>query len=84
MNRSSSVGDGETSLSQIARARVCGGGAVEHRSSEAVENVNKQPSCDDVNVPTMTQRLSFINTKNCSLSVVLTATDQKPQKSLKR
>jgi len=25
-----------------------------------------------------------INTKNCSLSVVLTATDQKPQKSLKR
>jgi len=25
-----------------------------------------------------------INTKNCSLSIVLTATDQKPQKSLKR
>ena len=24
-----------------------------------------------------------INTKNCSLSIVLTATDQKPQKSLK-
>ena len=28
--------------------------------------------------------LSQINTKNCSLSIVLTATDQKPQKSLKR
>jgi len=28
--------------------------------------------------------LSVINTKNCSLSIVLTATDQKPQKSLKR
>ena len=28
--------------------------------------------------------LSLINTKNCSLSIVLTATDQKPQKSLKR
>jgi len=28
--------------------------------------------------------LSAINTKNCSLSIVLTATDQKPQKSLKR
>jgi len=27
---------------------------------------------------------TFINTKNCSLSIVLTATDQKPQKSLKR
>jgi len=27
---------------------------------------------------------SEINTKNCSLSIVLTATDQKPQKSLKR
>ena len=26
----------------------------------------------------------IINTKNCSLSLVLTATDQKPQKSLKR
>jgi len=26
----------------------------------------------------------LINTKNCSLSIVLTATDQKPQKSLKR
>jgi len=25
-----------------------------------------------------------INTKNCSLSIVLTATDQKPQKSVKR
>ena len=25
-----------------------------------------------------------INTKNCSLSIVLTATDQTPQKSLKR
>jgi len=25
-----------------------------------------------------------INTKNCSLSIVLTTTDQKPQKSLKR
>ena len=25
-----------------------------------------------------------INTKNCGLSIVLTATDQKPQKSLKR
>jgi len=33
-----------------------------------------------------TQILGFIliNTKNCSLSIVLTATDQKPQKSLKR
>ena len=29
-------------------------------------------------------RLRIINTKNCSLSIVLTATDQKPQKSLKR
>jgi len=28
--------------------------------------------------------LKEINTKNCSLSIVLTATDQKPQKSLKR
>ena len=28
--------------------------------------------------------LFVINTKNCSLSIVLTATDQKPQKSLKR
>jgi len=28
--------------------------------------------------------LCQINTKNCSLSIVLTATDQKPQKSLKR
>ena len=28
--------------------------------------------------------LKQINTKNCSLSIVLTATDQKPQKSLKR
>ena len=28
--------------------------------------------------------LEEINTKNCSLSIVLTATDQKPQKSLKR
>ena len=28
--------------------------------------------------------LRVINTKNCSLSIVLTATDQKPQKSLKR
>ena len=28
--------------------------------------------------------LLYINTKNCSLSIVLTATDQKPQKSLKR
>jgi len=28
--------------------------------------------------------LHVINTKNCSLSIVLTATDQKPQKSLKR
>ena len=27
---------------------------------------------------------TYINTKNCSLSIVLTATDQKPQKSLKR
>jgi len=27
---------------------------------------------------------TVINTKNCSLSIVLTATDQKPQKSLKR
>jgi len=27
--------------------------------------------------------LYIINTKNCSLSIVLTATDQKPQKSLK-
>ena len=27
---------------------------------------------------------TIINTKNCSLSIVLTATDQKPQKSLKR
>jgi len=26
----------------------------------------------------------FVNTKNCSLSIALTATDQKPQKSLKR
>ena len=26
----------------------------------------------------------YINTKNCSLPIVLTATDQKPQKSLKR
>ena len=25
-----------------------------------------------------------LNTKNCSLSIVLTATDQNPQKSLKR
>jgi len=30
------------------------------------------------------QQFSTINTKNCSLSIVLTATDQKPQKSLKR
>ena len=30
------------------------------------------------------QPLIVINTKNCSLSIVLTATDQKPQKSLKR
>ena len=28
--------------------------------------------------------IPLINTKNCSLSIVLTATDQKPQKSLKR
>ena len=28
--------------------------------------------------------LRVINTKNCSSSIVLTATDQKPQKSLKR
>ena len=28
--------------------------------------------------------IKIINTKNCSLSIVLTATDQKPQKSLKR
>ena len=28
--------------------------------------------------------IEVINTKNCSLSLVLTATDQKPQKSLKR
>jgi len=28
--------------------------------------------------------IMMINTKNCSLSIVLTATDQKPQKSLKR
>ena len=28
--------------------------------------------------------LFAINTKNCSLSIVLTATDQNPQKSLKR
>ena len=28
--------------------------------------------------------ITVINTKNCSLSVVLTATDQKLQKSLKR
>ena len=30
------------------------------------------------------QDICGINTKNCSLSIVLTATDQKPQKSLKR
>jgi len=30
------------------------------------------------------QLVTIINTKNCSLSIVLTATDQKPQKSLKR
>jgi len=28
--------------------------------------------------------IQLVNTKNCSLSIVLTATDQKPQKSLKR
>jgi len=33
---------------------------------------------------TSRQLISVINTKNCSLSIVLTATDQKPQKSLKR
>jgi len=59
--------DGETRLSQIDRC-VCVCVCVclcvcrfEHRSSKTVENVNKQPSCDDVNIPTMTQRLSFIN-----------------------
>ena len=30
------------------------------------------------------RQLHNINTKNCSVSIVLTATDQKPQKSLKR
>ena len=30
------------------------------------------------------RKLPEINTKNCSLSIVLTATDQNPQKSLKR
>jgi len=29
-------------------------------------------------------KTASINTKNCSLSIVLTATDQEPQKSLKR
>jgi len=29
-------------------------------------------------------KLTIINAKNCSLSIVLTATDQKLQKSLKR
>jgi len=28
-------------------------------------------------------KIRVVNTKNCSLSIVLTATDQKPQKSLK-
>jgi len=37
------------------------------------------------NIPYAVRRILLkINTKNCSLSIVLTATDQKPQKSLKR
>ena len=35
-------------------------------------------------LPLLGGTLRHINTKNCSLSIVLTATDQKPQKSLKR
>jgi len=30
------------------------------------------------------EKYIYINTKICSFSIVLTATDQKPQKSLKR
>jgi len=40
------------------------------------------PDCDSTAYTTTI--VTEINTKNCSLSIVLTATDQKPQKSLKR
>jgi len=42
-----------------------------HVRSQAVTNI-------------VTMVIIIINTKNCSLSIVLTVTDQKPQKSLKR
>ena len=53
-------------------------------------NVAKRGSQINV-IPSNTEKFTVmpwpiiaINTKNCSLSIVLTATDQKPQKSLKR
>jgi len=42
------------------------------------------PMLSGISPALFTRQLLFINTKNCSLSIVLTATDQKPQKSLKR
>ena len=43
-----------------------------------------RPVYDIIDVSIALLTLILINTKNCSLSIVLTATDQKPQKSLKR
>jgi len=70
---------------------------VSGRSAAGVNNVKAEPvQCNRVVIEARyqpgtnlvgarpAQDIPDINTKNCSLSIVLTATDQKPQKSLKR
>jgi len=49
-----------------------------------LNKLNKEWNKTLYNCVVFARLLQNINTKNCSLSIVLTATDQKPQKSLKR
>ena len=64
-------GAGLFSKEKISKGRDKYGKSEEKRMSGEAYDINKQT-------------IYIINTKNCSLSIVLTATDQKPQKSLKR
>ena len=83
---------GATQISSSQEKRGASG-----KSAAGVNNVKAEPvQCNRVIIEAQNQSgtnligarraqdIPKINTKNCSLSIVLTATDQKPQKSLKR
>jgi len=78
--------DSEWQWHQLGHMQVCTSLQTNNHTSTPPLSVLQAgcSSCHPTNSVEAPKAFVIINTKNCSLAIVLTATDQKPQKSSKR